>query len=460
MVNRGEWQSEQTYNKLDIVAYNGSSYTPVKDNVTSQPPSADWTILAAKGDTGEPGEAATIQVGSVTTGDPGTNATVINSGTSTKAVLDFTIPRGDAGENNPVFDIGDPTVVHPLYSEMTKGSRLGDDGNTIEQSEAYISDFVALDSYVKSTVHVRTKLAYLSRSAALYDAKKKFIKILGDNTSESTRVDEFDISIPDCKSSGGAYLRFGYLGYDDISEHNFEVSVKSSINIDDYIKNQIAKTDALYGKKYVACGDSFTAGAGLTGDDYDYAWNTAKSYPWWIAKRHNMTLVNEAISGSDFTNVSGAVNPFSASRYTKVPADADYITLMFGLNETNLTREQIGSKTDSDNTTLWGAYNVVFEHFLTRMPFAKIGVIIPDSWMIDSYASTVREICEYWGIPYLDLKKDARVPMGIGGRYSEVSLKAVELRNTAFQLSNTDQHPNVKAHEYRSTFIENFLKSL
>ena len=51
-----------------------------------------------KGDTGEKGDAATITVGNTTTGLPGTNASVINSGTSSAAILDFTIPRGDKGE--------------------------------------------------------------------------------------------------------------------------------------------------------------------------------------------------------------------------------------------------------------------------------------------------------------------------------------------------------------------------
>lgn len=51
-----------------------------------------------KGDTGEKGDAATITVGTTTTGLPGTNASVINSGTSSAAILDFTIPKGDKGE--------------------------------------------------------------------------------------------------------------------------------------------------------------------------------------------------------------------------------------------------------------------------------------------------------------------------------------------------------------------------
>lgn len=47
---------------------------------------------------GTPGQAATIEVGETITGEPGTNASVENTGTSSAAVLKFTIPRGDAGK--------------------------------------------------------------------------------------------------------------------------------------------------------------------------------------------------------------------------------------------------------------------------------------------------------------------------------------------------------------------------
>lgn len=39
----------------------------------------------------------TVNVGTVSTGAPGTNAIVVNSGTSSAVILDFTIPRGDTG---------------------------------------------------------------------------------------------------------------------------------------------------------------------------------------------------------------------------------------------------------------------------------------------------------------------------------------------------------------------------
>jgi len=43
------------------------------------------------------GAAATISVGAVTTGAPGSSVLITNSGTSSAAILSFTIPRGDTG---------------------------------------------------------------------------------------------------------------------------------------------------------------------------------------------------------------------------------------------------------------------------------------------------------------------------------------------------------------------------
>ena len=56
--------------------------------------------VGPKGDKGDPGipgvpgRAATVTVGSTTTGAPGSGARVINSGTSSDAVLNFVIPAG------------------------------------------------------------------------------------------------------------------------------------------------------------------------------------------------------------------------------------------------------------------------------------------------------------------------------------------------------------------------------
>ena len=60
---------------------------------------SQYTIVAPKGEKGDAGAAATVQVGTVTTLDAGEQATVTNSGTSDAAVLNFGIPKGAAGND-------------------------------------------------------------------------------------------------------------------------------------------------------------------------------------------------------------------------------------------------------------------------------------------------------------------------------------------------------------------------
>lgn len=60
-------------------------------------PRGDVGSAGSNGTNGSNGAAATVGVGTVTTGSPGSSATVSNSGSSSAAILNFTIPRGDVG---------------------------------------------------------------------------------------------------------------------------------------------------------------------------------------------------------------------------------------------------------------------------------------------------------------------------------------------------------------------------
>ena len=55
------------------------------------------SLAGFTGPTGATGTAATVSVGTVSTGNAGSSATVTNTGTSSAAVLDFSIPRGNTG---------------------------------------------------------------------------------------------------------------------------------------------------------------------------------------------------------------------------------------------------------------------------------------------------------------------------------------------------------------------------
>ena len=65
---------------------------------------AIFNFVIPRGDTGATGAtgtAATVNAGTTTTGAAGTSASVVNSGTTSAAVFDFTIPRGDTGATGP-----------------------------------------------------------------------------------------------------------------------------------------------------------------------------------------------------------------------------------------------------------------------------------------------------------------------------------------------------------------------
>lgn len=57
----------------------------------------DVSVSGGVGPTGTAGAAASVTVGTVTTGAPGSSASVVNAGTSSAAVLNFTIPAGATG---------------------------------------------------------------------------------------------------------------------------------------------------------------------------------------------------------------------------------------------------------------------------------------------------------------------------------------------------------------------------
>jgi hypothetical protein len=66
-----------------------------------QGPQGIQGIQGNTGPTGPTGAAATIAVGPTTTGPAGTNASVTNSGSSSNATFNFTIPRGNTGLTGP-----------------------------------------------------------------------------------------------------------------------------------------------------------------------------------------------------------------------------------------------------------------------------------------------------------------------------------------------------------------------
>lgn len=85
----------------------------------------------ATGTPGTPGAAATVGVGSTTTGAAGTSAAVSNTGTSSAAVLAFTIPQGAKGDKGDTGATGAPGTTgaagsngwSPVFAVVSDGER-------------------------------------------------------------------------------------------------------------------------------------------------------------------------------------------------------------------------------------------------------------------------------------------------------------------------------------------------
>lgn len=215
--------------------------------------------------------------------------------------------------------------------------------------------------------------------------------------------------------------------------------------------------DVLVGKKYVACGDSFTAYTNETFTDGKYMGNS-KTYPFLIGERTGMEVVNMAVSGMSMVKGSDD-NYFSGSYYKTIPADADYITIKLGINDVNYN-VPIGTMSDTTNATFCGAWNVVMDYLIKNYPYAKIGIIVTNGASLE-IMEIERQMAKKWGVPYLDYADPQTPVMGrMVGLRGDVQSSVLQLRNEQFRISASDTHPNAKAHEYESTFIEAFLRRL
>jgi hypothetical protein len=105
------------------------------------------------GPAGPAGAAATVAVGTTTTGAAGSNAAVTNTGTTSAAVFNFTVPRGAAGVAGAVGPAGPAGAVGPAGAAGVDGQD-GVDGTSLSIQGAVPTyadlpaDAVAGDCYV------------------------------------------------------------------------------------------------------------------------------------------------------------------------------------------------------------------------------------------------------------------------------------------------------------------------
>ena len=234
----------------------------------------------------------------------------------------------------------------------------------------------------------------------------------------------------------------------------------------------LERSNVLWGKKWISCGDSLTEGdyRNAPNDDWKIPGTERgrKTYPYFIGQRNHMTVINEALCGSIMplsqeyqedpaNNPINTRRPFMLDRYKKIPADTDYLTLWFGNNDSR--HAILGSIEDETINTYYGAFNVLLPYLMENYPTMKIGIIVTYGGTPD-FRQATRDVAYKWGIPTLDLERDPQVPFIFRDGETFIDSRAVKLHRRFFNVAEDNGHPNLIAHEYLSTIVEAFLRRL
>lgn len=238
----------------------------------------------------------------------------------------------------------------------------------------------------------------------------------------------------------------------------------------------------LFGKKWAVCGDSFTNGDFKNAPDTDFVLEEGpykgqkKTYGFLIGNRNNMVIQHLAVGGMTMATPKedGFTNCFSNGVYRQIDKDVDYITLYFGINDSHHRPHPVGDDgedragliplgtiDDTDCSTFFGAWNVVVEYLLDNYPQAHIGIIVSNGCETVDYRNGEIAIARKWGIPYIDLNGDERTPAMLRSQNPDICQRAKDiLLKEQSVCFGSNHHPNVKAHEFESVFIEGWLRTI
>ena len=234
----------------------------------------------------------------------------------------------------------------------------------------------------------------------------------------------------------------------------------------------------LLGKTIVWNGDSICAGNKMKGN-----WATR------IGEKNSMLYKNYAVGGGTITENTPkgktgqerhSVSATLEKMHDEYP-DVDYIIFEGGTNDADLFKriineggpDRLGSfdpsyfGDDYDRDTFCGALESLFKRAVEYWPGKKIGYIIAHKMgptieeynIRHPYFLIAAQICQKWGIPYLDLWHCCYLNPFISTMY-DGSLTASENneRNVCYYCDG--QHLTSRGYDFTAEIIENWLKNL
>ena len=362
----------------------------------------------------------------------------------------------------------------------------------IFQSETYkTTEYIDING--EATVCVSPRI----RKSLQYDAN--YVPI--ESTYEGETISETHVISID---ENAAYIRISYFSEDEsqlqMEKGNNKTEYESySVMLDQYTNalNDMTLSslfkifrspdsgNVLNQKKWVPFGDSFTE---YTNKKFDTGNFSGKymTYPWLIAERTGINVENDFFKSgrtlaypSDGTFTNSATCPECPGYYMNIPEDADYITIMLGINDAQHTGAgdtsdgedgtgviNIGSIDDANTDTYYGAYNTILNWIRTNRPFAHVGIIVSNGIQQNGeYAQAQINIAKKWGYPYINLNGDERCPAMLRCYNENIPNNIKEMLISTQAINNSEQgtkdlHPNYLAHRYESYIIENWIRSI
>lgn len=209
----------------------------------------------------------------------------------------------------------------------------------------------------------------------------------------------------------------------------------------------------LTGKRWIAIGDSLT----------EKNFRTNKNYHDYVSEDvGGMVVYNKGISGSGFHDRMDVADT--------LVEEADIITLMFGINDYSLVRNEylLGEFLSTDTQTISGRMNLCLSKLIEKYPFARIGIMSSTpvlnnygsnppknrmGYSLKDHADLLKGYAAHFSLPFLNLYECSNLPVWIPA--------ANQYYFTAPGLTTPDGgHPNDAGQRVMADKIKAFLESI
>ena len=318
--------------------------------------------------------------------------------------VNYVLGKGNVSLDNLSFvDVDRQNIFDKSKARI--GYMLNSSGVENANQSAFVSDYINIKGY-------ETLSTNASWNSAFYGANKEFIQLITSPHSAPITVPETAYyikivggvnKIDQTMLSPGDTLPSNYIDF-----NNYSINITDTKFINDIINKTYKKinnyNNVLIGKSALYFGDSICYGEGYRG-----------GYAKLISENNNMTYINKGVSGATITRrdgVSCVLDSVLNSNDT-----ADYIILEGGTNDAGGFQEfgeiTTGYTAALNETTFCGAVESLLKNSLIKWHDKKICFILTTNTYRrpnqKHYFDTIKERCEKWSVPYLDLFTKGRL---------------------------------------------------